>query len=149
MNKKLAHTVLLFFDFLCIWGFLIGYHDVKHTLMEITSYTDMITFGSRDGFFILGIFLPAVHLLPVIDHIWPDFPKKYHQLVNISLIVTVVAMLSSGFIISSWIKSQVENAGYIYCREASGISALAKSLVYTKDMAICEDLVTAKYKHRK
>ena len=68
---------------------------------------------------------------------------------NISLVVTVVAMLSAGFIISSWIKSRVESAGYIYCREASGISALAKSLVYTKDMAICEDLVTAKYKHRK
>jgi len=68
---------------------------------------------------------------------------------NAGAIIMIIALFAAGFAGSFWFKSQVESAGYIYCREASGISALAKSLVYTKDMAICEDFVTAKYKHRK
>ena len=149
MNKKLAHAILLFFDLLSFEGLWFGYHQFQRVAMDTINKLDMIRFSNRAGFFIVAIAIPLIHLLAVVDRFWPDFQKKYNHLVNVSLVVMIVALLSAGFIGSSWIKSQVENAGYIYCREASGISALSKSLVYTKDMAVCEDLVTAKYKHRK
>lgn len=120
-----------------------------NTLTEIKNYTDIIRFGNRAGFFILGLFLPPAHLLIAIENFWPNVIYKYRRLLNQGIVVILIALLGAGIIGSSWIKSQVENAGYVYCREASGISALFRSLVYTKDMAICEDLVTAKYKHRK
>jgi hypothetical protein len=50
------------------------------------------------------------------------------------------------FMISSWMKSHAENSGYIYCRNVSGVSALARTLVYTKSMDICEELVASKQK---
>jgi hypothetical protein len=68
---------------------------------------------------------------------------------NRSIIISGIALASAGIIGTSWIKSKVENAGYVSWHEMSGVSPIFRSLVYTKDMAICEDLVAAKYRHRK
>jgi hypothetical protein len=146
MNKKLAHLILLFGDLLCFWVFWIGYHGYMNTLTEIKSYADIIRFGNRAGFFIIGLFLPPAHLLMVIENFWPNVIHKYKRFLNQSVVVILIALIGAGIIGSSWIKSKVENAGYVYCREVSGISALFRSLVYTKDMAMCEDLVADKYK---
>ncbi len=126
----------------------IGYQDIKDVLIEINNQADIIRFSSRAGFFIVAIGPPPIHLLAVVDYFWPNIPKKHSHIVNKGVIVVVVVLLAAGFVGSSWIKSQAENTGYVYCRNASGISALAKSLVYTKDMKICEDLVASKKKHQ-
>ncbi len=143
MNKKLAHIIFFIGVIVSIWILFIGYQEIRHTLTAIANYKDIIEFGNRDGFFILGIFLPIVHMLPAMDYIWPEIPKKYSRIVNRSFIIFTIGLIISGFVVSSWIKSQVENAGYVYCRNASGVSALAKSLVYTKNMEICEEIVAA------
>ena len=149
MNKKIGHIIFFLFDLLCFEGLWFGYHEFQRTLLETINQADLIRFSNRAGFFIFGIGFPLIHLFIVVENFRPALIHKYKRFMNVGAIIMIIALFSAGFAGSFWIKSQVESAGYIYCREASGISTLAKSLVYTKDMAICEDLVTAKYKHRK
>ena len=127
MNKKIAHFTLFFGDVFSIWGLWIGCQEFQRIFSEIAIGADLIRFGNRVGFLVLGLFLPPLHLLTIIEYFCSEF------------------VLSAGIIGSSWIKYKVETAGYAYCRELSGVSALFRSLVYTKDMAICEDLVAAKF----
>lgn len=141
MNKKMSHTILFILDLFCIWGIWFGYSELKLTLSEVNNQADMIRFSNRAGFFVLGFGFPPIHLFTIVDNARPSLFKKYIPIVNKSVIVLVVGLLAAGFFSSYWLKSQVENAGYVYCRKASGVSALAKSLAYTKDMKICEDLV--------
>lgn len=149
MNKKLAHTILVFGDLLSFAGLWIGYHIFSKVLIKIANQADMINYGNRVGLFIVGLGFPLLHSLAIIGHYLPDYIHKYKRFINHAVIVMVILLLTAGFSGSYWLRSQVENAGYLYCREASGISALAKTLVYTKDMEICEELAAAKYKHQR
>jgi hypothetical protein len=60
---------------------------------------------------------------------------------NIGIVILLSTLILGGIAGSHWVKSHVENAGYIYCWRASGSGAVSKTLVYTKDMEICEKLV--------
>ncbi|MGD9368202.1 MAG: hypothetical protein PVH87_21050 [Desulfobacteraceae bacterium] len=143
MNNKLRHAGLLFFDLLCIVILWIGYDNFKQILMEINNQVEIIRFNSRDGSFIVGIGFPIMHLFVIADQLWPDFIKKlekHKRLASNCFVGFVVALLLGGFAGSSWLQSRVENAGYVYCRYVSSPSALAKTLVYTKDQKLCEEL---------
>ncbi|MGD9216152.1 MAG: hypothetical protein PVJ84_15140, partial [Desulfobacteraceae bacterium] len=132
MNNKLWHWVIIFFDVLCIVFLWIGYDSIRETLIEINAQVDTIRIGSRDGFFIVGIGFPLLHLLNISGYFLPDFIKKYQKSLNYCVIGLVIALLIAGFAISSWLQSRAENSGYVHCRYVSGVSALAKTLVYTK-----------------
>jgi hypothetical protein len=149
INKKLAITYLAFCYFLCLWVFWIGFNEIKEILASLQSHADVIRVGSRAGFFVVGIAFPLICLLIIVDKIWPDFLKKHSKLMSQCVVIGIIALLAAGFIGSSWITARVENAGYTYCRNVSGISALARTLVYTKNMDICEELVEAKIKSRR
>jgi hypothetical protein len=128
------------------------YDNFRQTLMEIKNQVDILRFGNRDGFFIMGIVFPLMHFLVTIEQLYPDFIKrieKYKKPVNYSIMGFVVALLIAGFAISSWLQSRAENAGYVHCRYVSGVSALAKTLVYTKEAQICEDLEATARAERK
>lgn len=146
MNKKLAHTILFFGDLLSFGGLWIGYHIFSQIMLKITNQADIIKYGNRVGFFIVGIGFPLLHILAIMDHFLPEYINKYKRFLNHSAIALVIILLSAGFVSSNWIKTQIEKAGYIYCQNASGVSALAKSLVYTKDMDICDELIESKRK---
>ncbi len=148
MNKKLAHIFFFIFDFLSLIGLWYGYHEFQRILMEINQSAEVIKFSNREGFCILGIGIPMIHSLALADRMWPSLPKKYSGWVNMGLVITVIALFAAGIIGSKWITSQVEKAGYMYCREASGISALSRTVYYTKDTATCDAIVEAKYKDR-
>jgi hypothetical protein len=149
MNKKLSHTILFFGDFLSIGSLWIGYHIVTQVFIKITNQADMISYGNRVGFFIAGIGFPLLHLLVMIEHFRPEIIRKYKRFLNSAVIAMVILLLGAGFVGSSWIQYRVENAGYVYCNNASGSSMLAKSLVYTKNTKMCEDLATSKRKNLK
>ena len=144
MNKKLAHAILFLGDIFCIWGLWIGYHEFHRILSEIAHQAEIIRYGNRVGFLILGLFLPPIHLLTLVEHYWPDLIHNYKRFLNRSTIVAVIALIVTGYFGSTWITSKIENGGYVYCRDASGSSALAKSLVYAKNRDICADLATGK-----
>ena len=149
MNNKLRQSVIIFFDVLCIVFLWIGYDSIRQTLIEINAQVDIIRIGNRDGFFIVGIGFPLLHLLNITGHFWPDFIKKYQKSLNYGVIGLVIILLTAGFVGSSWLKLRVANAGYVHCRYVSGVSALAKTLVYTKDVKICKDLETEARARRK
>jgi hypothetical protein len=109
----------------------------------------MISYGNRVGFFMVGIGFPLLHLLVMIEHFRPEVIQKYKRFLNSAVIAMVIILLGAGFVGSAWIQHRVENAGYVNCKKASGSSMLAKSLVYTKDMKICEDLAASKRKNLK
>jgi uncharacterized membrane protein len=146
INKKLAITFLIFCNFLCLWAFWIGFNEI---LASLQSHADVIRVGSRAGFFVVVIAFPILCLVPIVEKFWPDFLKKHSKLMSQCIVIGIIALLAAGVIGSSWIKARVENAGYTYCRNASGISALARTLVYTKNMDICEELVEAEIKSRR
>jgi hypothetical protein len=152
MNDKLRHIGLLCFDFFGIWLLWIGYNQISQALMEINNHVDILRFSNRAGFFIVGPGIPLMHLLIASEQLFPDFIKRierYKKPVNYSIMGFVVALLIAGFAISSWLQSRAENAGYVHCRYVSGVSALAKELVYTKEVQICEDLVAKARAERK
>jgi hypothetical protein len=109
----------------------------------------MIRFSSRTGFLILGVGALLIHPLMIVEYFWPGYIKKNNMILSIGLIALAIALFATAFTGSEWIKSKVENAGYVYCRKASGASALAKTLVYTKNIDICDDLVESKRKRQK
>ena len=146
MNKKQSLIFFSIFELLFLAGILILYHEFGRIVQETNNQVDMIKFGNRISFLIVGIVIPIVHLLGIVEYFCPGYIKKNKHLLNLSLIAIGIALLVTGFAGSVWIKSKVENAGYIYCRNASGVSALARTLVYTKNMEICEELVASKQK---
>lgn len=151
MNNKLRHAGLLIFDLFGIWLLWILYDNFKQTLMEINNQVDILRFGNRDGFFIVGIGIPFLHLLIIIEQLWPDFFKKiekYKKLANNCVMGLIIGILIAGFALSSWLQTRAENAGYVYCWYVSGTSALAKRLVYTKGQKLCDELEAEARKER-
>jgi hypothetical protein len=146
MTKKLAHSVIIFLDLLSLLGVWYAYCEVQLILTNINNNADIIKFGNRDLLLILVLIVPICHVLAVVEHFYADIVKTYNRVLNYCVIFLFFILLSAGFFGSYWIKARVENAGYIYCRNASGISALAKTLVYTKRIDICEELVETKRK---
>jgi hypothetical protein len=134
---------LFLFDLFGFWILWIGCNQISQALMEINNQVDILRFNNRAGFFIVGIGIPLLHLFMVIENFYPDFIKKiekYKRPVNNCIMGFIAVLIITGFAISSWIQSRAENAGYEYCWYVSGTSALAKTLVYTKDAKMCEDL---------
>jgi hypothetical protein len=146
MNKKLAHSIIILFDLLSFLGLWYVYHEVQGVLIKINNQADLIEFGNRDFFILVVLIVPVGHILAIIEHFNADLIRVYNKLLNYSVILALIILLGAGSFGSFWIKSRVEKVGYIYCRNASGISALAKTLVYTKNMDICEELVETKRK---
>lgn len=148
MKKKKALILFVFFDLLFLGGMVIFYHEIGRIILELNNQADMIKFGNRIGFFCLGFIIPIVHLFGVIEYFRPEYILKHKRLLNHTLIFLSIVLLATSIFSSSWIKARVENAGYVYCRNASGFSALARTLVYTRDMATCEKQVALKTKQR-
>jgi hypothetical protein len=149
INKKLGITFLVALNILFMWVFCLSLDNIKEIFALLQSHADVIRVGSREGFFIVLIGFPILCLVPIVEKFWPDFLKKHSKLMSQCVVIGIIALLAAGVIGSSWIKARVENAGYTYCRNVSGISALARTLVYTKNMDICEELVEEKLKSRR
>ena len=138
-NKILGHIFFFVFDVGSVWLFLRGYHDIKEIMMGIQTQVDTIRVFSRIGFYISCLFAILGHIYLVAVSLWPVIEEKHKQKSELCAVALIITFFVVGFGGSAFIKNQVENAGYTYCRNASGISALARTLVYTKTMAICEE----------
>jgi hypothetical protein len=146
MTKKKAHIILFIIDVFVISGVITFYYDFNELVLKISNQVEVVRFSNRMGFFIVGMIAPLCHILGIVEYFKPEYIKQNHKILNISVVVVLVSLFAAAFTGSAWIKSKVENSGYTYCRKASGASALAKTLVYTKNMEICEEMVEAKRK---
>jgi hypothetical protein len=149
MNKIHAHSIILFFDLLSLLGLWYAYQEVQRVLIEVTRQAKIIEFGNRDFFLFIVLIIPVGHLLAIAEHYNANLIKIHNRLLNYCVIFALIILLAAGFFGSLWIKYRVENSGYTYCRNASGISALSRTIVYTKNMDVCEDLVETKRRRYK
>lgn len=146
MNKKKGLILFSFFDLFVLFGLWLAYDEINQVFTGIANSVDAVSFNNRIGFFIVGIGLPLVHFFGIIIFFWPKLLAKRTSLVNRLLIVLGAVLLASGFFISAYMQTYVERAGYQYCRGASGVSALSKTIVYTKDPEVCSRLTDEKIK---
>jgi hypothetical protein len=146
MNMQ-AHLVLIICDIFAVWGLWLGYNSLHEIQSGIAAQVDTIRYGNRIGFAIVGVAFPLFHILFMVEKLWTDFIKKYSSIANIGIVILLSTLILGGIAGSHWVKSHVENAGYIYCWRASGSGAVSKTLVYTKDMEICEKLVEDDRRH--
>ena len=143
MNKKTAHLILAFFDIISLWVLWVGGQDFHRILVEIQYNAEIIDYINRVSFSIIGIGLPIIHFLTIIEYFFPKLIHKNSILMNWGVMVLVVGLISAGIAGSFYLTYRLKNAGYIYCRKASGISALAKSVVYTINDEVCEEVAAS------
>lgn len=145
-NKKIGHIFFFLGDLLGLWLLWTGYSEIKEVIDALHDHADFISFSSRVGFYMAGLFILISHIFIVVNSLYPVIEKKYRRLADQCCIVALISFFAAGFLGSSCVKASVERAGYIYCRNASGISALARTLVYAKDIEVCENLVEERRK---
>jgi hypothetical protein len=143
-NKILAHIFLFVCDVGSLWLLWYGYHDIKDIVVGIQTQADTIRVFSRAGFYTAGLFVILGHIYVIAISMWPVIEEKHKEKSELCAVTLIIVFFVLGFGGSAFMKSQVVNAGYTYCREASGLSALARTLVYTKDAATCEKQVELK-----
>lgn len=148
MTQKQAHSALFLFDLLGIVMIWMAYNEFQRIPIEISNQLATIRFGNRVGFLVVGIGIPIFHILILMDRLKPNIAKKHRITFNSGIILLIISLIVSGFATSSWMKSQVENAGYVYCRQVSGAGATSKTLVYAKDIKTCEYLAEKRKKDR-
>ena len=141
MNKKRSLILFSIFDLLFIGGMFILFYEFSRITSDLNQQVAMIKFGNRFTYLVVGAVIPMLHIWGIAEYFWPTVIKKNKRIISCSLIAVLLMLLSAGFAGSVWIKSKVRNDGYVYCSAASGVSALAKSIVYTRDIGICEDIV--------
>jgi hypothetical protein len=130
--------------------FVWGYKDINQVIAETSNQIDKIEFGNRVGFFCLGFGILFIHILCMIEYFKPGLIRKYSRILNKFAIFIIGGLFVIGFLISNYTRNYVENAGYIHCRKAEdNIGLISKTLVYTKDMDICEAEVEKKKATRK
>ena len=147
MSKKTAHLILAFLDIISLWVLWIGGHDFYRILVEIHNNADVIEYINRVSFSIIGIGLPVIHVLTITEYFFPKLIHKHSVFTNWGVMVLVVGLISASIVGSFFLTYRLKNAGYVYCRQASGISALAKSVVYTINTDVCEE-VAATHRRR-
>ena len=143
MSKKKASIILIIIDIFCIWGLWSGNHEFQRILTDIHNHNEVIHYGNRISFFIVGLIVPIIHGLTIIEHFRPALIHKNSLLISWGVALLLVGSIAGGIFGSFYLTSRFESAGYIYCRKASGISALAKSVVYTIHTDACEEAAAA------
>jgi hypothetical protein len=145
LKKCQAHIVLSIGDIIFIGFFIWGIGDIKRVIWEVSQQIDCIKFSNRIGFFFIGMILPAAHILSIVEHFKPSIAKKHIRAIDKYVIIIAVTMFISAIVLSNYTRNYVKNAGYIHCRKAEdNIGVISKTLVYTKDMDICEAEVEKK-----
>lgn len=140
MSKAKAHIVLTIGDILVILGILWGCNEIMEILINVDNVAESISFSNRVGFFTVGIALPIAHVFSIFENFWHDYLSKRKQLINSLIIIFGIVLFAGAIFISIFMQHYVKKAGYQYCAGASGVSALAKELVYTIDDETCRRL---------
>ena len=104
MSKKQSLMWFTLFDLMAIGGLFIFFYEVNRIWSDASSQVDMIKFGNRFSFLIVGITLPIIHFIGLVEYYWPLFINKNKRILNYGLILVGVLLLFAGFSTSHWIK---------------------------------------------
>jgi hypothetical protein len=140
MSKTKAHILFIFGDLLGFFLLWSGYVDISKIVQDSSNLIEAISFSNRIGFFIFGIGILLIHVYLICESLRPKFFRKRIRWVDFVFIIFGIVLFAGAIFISIFMQHYVEKAGYQYCRGASGVSALAKELVYTLDEETCRQL---------
>jgi hypothetical protein len=149
MSKRQAHILfLVLFDIPCLVAFWYFFNEIRNIFLDVINHADLVSVGSKDGFFIFAIVAPTGHLIGVIEHFSSEFVKKHTRSISYGFLGMLILLFVSAFTISAVIKAKVENAGYKNCEPLEWSGTYSKSYAYTRDQAICDRLVAKKDKEK-
>jgi len=145
MTKKQAHYTWLFvFDIPSLLLLWFGSKEISQLFSDIHHQVDMVRFFNTEGFIIMGAFMPVMHLVCSVEHLWPGFVDvKHRSAFSVGIILLLVVSIGSSIGLSSMIKRRVENAGYIDCRPLNWSGTFSVEYSYARNQAICEQQVAA------
>lgn len=149
MSKKKAHLFIILFDILAILIFWIGYDEINQVLVNIANSADSVEFNNKVGLFLIGVGIPIIHLFAIYEYFWPKVVEKRMALLNWSALILLIVLFASAFFISARVQTYVEQAGYRHCRPADHEMSFTTYLIYTKNEAICIQLIEEKRKPRR
>jgi len=148
-EQKKAQVIILFGDILALLIFWIGYNEINQVVAGVAHYADSVEFNNRVGFFFIGVGLPITHLYAIYENYWPKVAKKKNALFNYLFLILIIVLFASGFFVSARVQTYVVRAGYLHCHQADESMSFSAYLVYTKDDAICGQLIEEKRKPRR
>lgn len=148
MSKKQALILFFLFDIPCLLILWYFPGEIRQLLLDINNKTEMVTVGSKDGFFIFAIVVPIAHLIGFIEFFYFEFIKRHTRLINYGFLSTLILLFISAIAISISLKAKVENAGYMNCAELEWSGTYSVSYTYTRNQEICGQLVAEKAKEK-
>lgn len=149
MSKEKALILFVLFDIFAMLVFWIGYNEINHVVSGIAHSADSVQLNNRVGFFFIGVLAPMVHLFGIYEYFWPKTVEKKAALINWSAIILLIVLFASAFFISARMRTYVERAGYLHCHPADESMTFCAYLAYTKNPAICRQLVEEEKKPRR
>jgi hypothetical protein len=148
MNKKLALIILILFNALCLFALFYFSNEIRQVFRNINNQTDMVIFNSKEGFFVFASGLPIISFFIILEHIWFEFIKRHTRSISFGCLAMLILLFISAITISVLIKAKVENAGYVNCKALEWSGTYSVSYTYTRNQAICEQLVAEKAREK-
>ena len=132
MNKLTAHTVLVLFDLLAIYGsYYVFGHWYDLTLL-IENEINRVEIQSGIGVYFMLLIIPITHLTSFIK--WPSDVSPW---ISKGLIVIFSLLIMMSIFISIKFTEKIEHAGYFYCKKDSNRMTLSEFRIFTKVEALC------------
>jgi len=140
MDKKSAHFTLAIFDVIAVISVYWVMHRYNNFTVALENNIDVISFSNRLFFYIGALIAPIAHIMAVLEATATSFFETYiKKIANLIYFILVVLFFMITAVMSSVMKSKLENASYQYCDIASKHQKLSSELVYVKDMQLCSE----------
>lgn len=144
MNKKLAHLIGAFLDLLAIGAIFIGCKWIGEILFEMNVQAELIEFDKYTGFIFVAIAVPALHILGIIENLWPKLFSPYREAMEKGIVSFAILLFLSCYILINWVPVKLESEGYVYCQTTS-VGIASRVIIYTIDDEVCQELGPSKY----
>jgi hypothetical protein len=132
MNKLTAHTVLVLFDLLALYGSYFVFEHWHDLSLLIASQVNRVEIQSGIGVYILLLIIPVTHLSSFIQ--WSD---EAALLVNKGLIATFFLLAIVAIFISIKFTEKIEHTDYFYCEKESDKMTFSEFRVFTRTEILC------------
>jgi hypothetical protein len=143
--KRISALCLLFIMSIAgIILFLWGIDQIQDVYQAVVGAAGHVVFENRIGLTFSGLLLPILLVVALCDMYLPEFAKKHRSFLEKITALSTVLLIGGGIFFSFYLQSYVSRSGYQYCGSASGTSAVMKTVVYTQNDVVCQQLTEAR-----
>lgn len=139
-EKVTGHIITSIFDVLSIAAIFWVYVEHTQTMASISSAADIVSYNTKIYWALGMILVPIVHIIAIIDNLWPKFfSKNVNKPATVIIIVLMVGFFVLPFIMSNKIENKLAIKGYFYCDEASYHGTISSTRVFVKKNNLCTE----------